>query len=95
MTRQRSNHQTDIRNGNLGSRLTKTIQKVSSNAHGSYRTQGNYSAATVRGTKWDTIERCDGTLVRVHRGVVTVKDFRHPKRRIVLRPGKSYLARAP
>jgi len=76
-------------------RKKKTVQKVTSNAKGKFRTQGHYSAATGRGTKWDTIERCDGTLIVVRRGVVTVKDFRHPKRRITLRPGKSYLAKAP
>ena len=59
-----------------------------------FRTRGRYSAATVRGTIWDTIDRCDGTLTRVRRGVVVVRDFRK-RRKITLRAGKSYLARAP
>jgi hypothetical protein len=47
----------------------------------------------VRGTRWTTVDRCDGTLTRVSRGRVAVRDFRR-KRTIVVRAGKSYLARA-
>jgi hypothetical protein len=65
-----------------------------SNASGRYRTRGRYSAATVRGTIWDTVDRCDGTLTKVTRGTVVVRDFRK-RRNIVVRAGKSYLARAP
>ena len=64
------------------------------NASGRYRTSGRYSAATVRGTIWDTIDRCDGTLTKVTRGTVVVRDFRK-RRNITVRAGKSYLARAP
>jgi uncharacterized delta-60 repeat protein len=35
------------------------------NGRGKFRTRGRYGAATVRGTKWLTDDRCDGTLVRV------------------------------
>jgi hypothetical protein len=48
----------------------------------------------VRGTEWDTIDRCDGTLTVVHRGTVLVTDFRR-KITIPVRAGKSYLAAAP
>jgi hypothetical protein len=65
-----------------------------SNASGRFRSRGRYSAATVRGTIWDTADRCDGTLTRVRRGVVVVRDFRR-HRNITVRAGKSYLARAP
>ena len=41
---------------------------------------------------WDVIDRCDGTLTRVRRGSVVVRDFRR-KRNIVVRAGKSYLAK--
>jgi hypothetical protein len=47
----------------------------------------------VRGTVWDVTDRCDGTLTKVRRGRVVVRDFRR-KRNIVLTKGKSYLARA-
>ena len=65
-----------------------------SNASGRFRTRGRYSAATVRGTIWETIDRCDGTLTKVRRGVVVVRDNRK-RRNITVRAGKSYLARAP
>ncbi len=42
---------------------------------GVFRTDGRYAAATVRGTKWLTEDFCDGTLVRVSRGVVVVEDL--------------------
>jgi hypothetical protein len=37
---------------------------------GQFRTKGRYAAATVRGTIWLTADRCDGTFVRVRRGVI-------------------------
>jgi hypothetical protein len=37
-------------------------------------------------------DRCDGTLTAVKRGRVAVRDFRR-KRTVVVRAGKSYLAR--
>ena len=49
-------------------------------------------AATVRGTTWDTADRCDGTLTRVRRGIVTVTDLvRH--KTVAVRAGHSYLAK--
>jgi hypothetical protein len=72
---------------------SRVVQLLRSNVHGRFSTRGRYSAATVRGTRWDTVDRCDGTLTRVQRGVVVVRDFR-AHRNIVLRAGKSYLARA-
>jgi len=38
-------------------------------------------------------DRCDGTLTEVARGAVAVRDFRR-KKTIVVKAGKSYLARA-
>jgi hypothetical protein len=72
----------------------RTIRRLRANAKGRFRTRGRNSSATVRGTIWDIADRCDGTLTRVSRGRVVVRDFRR-KRNIVLRSGKSYLARAP
>ncbi|MEA2265076.1 MAG: hypothetical protein QOE27_659, partial [Solirubrobacteraceae bacterium] len=60
---------------------------------GRFRTKGRYSSATVRGTVWTMSDRCDGTLTTVKRGSVVVSDFRR-KRQIVVRAGRSYLARA-
>ena len=75
-------------------RSKRRIRRLKSNAKGRFRTRGRYSAATVRGTIWDTTDRCDGTLTKVRRGKVAVRDLRRHKT-IVLRKGKSYLARAP
>jgi hypothetical protein len=72
----------------------RVIRRMRANASGRFRTRGRYSAATVRGTIWETIDRCDGTLTKVKRGVVVVRDNRK-RRNITLRAGKSYLARAP
>ena len=69
-------------------------QVLGSTAHGNFRTRGRYSAATVRGTAWQIVERCDGTLTRVRRGVVVVTDFRAHKD-VTVKAGHSYLAKAP
>jgi hypothetical protein len=72
----------------------RVLTLLRSSVTGSFRTRGRFSSATVRGTSWDTVERCDGTLTRVHRGVVVVTDRRRA-RNIVVRAGRAYLARAP
>ena len=60
--------------------------------HGRFVTRGHSAVATVRGTTWLTRETCTGTLVKVSRGVVSVRDLvRH--RTVVVRAGHSYLAR--
>ena len=59
---------------------------------GSFRTHGRHSQATVRGTRWLTEDRCDGTLTRVTNGAVSVRDLvRH--RTLLVRAGHSYLAK--
>jgi hypothetical protein len=71
----------------------RTIRKLKSSAKGRFRTRGRHSAATVRGTIWLTADRCDGTLTKVTRGTVAVRDLRRRKT-VLVRAGKSYLARA-
>ena len=81
--------------GARSSRLSRrTVRRLRGNARGRYRTRGRRSAATVRGTVWEVTDRCDGTLTKVRRGKVAVRDFRRRKT-VVVRAGKSYLARAP
>jgi hypothetical protein len=59
---------------------------------GHFRTFGRHSQATVRGTRWLTADRCDGTLTRVAEGAVSVRDrVRH--RTVLVRAGHAYLAR--
>ena len=65
----------------------RVVRRVRSNARGRFRTRGRHSAATVRGTVWETTDRCDGTLTKVTRGSVTVFDNRRRKN-IVVRAGK-------
>jgi streptogramin lyase len=64
----------------------------SKDSHGRYTTHGANSAATVLGTEWLTVDSCSGTLTRVRRGHVKVRDLRE-HRNVVLGPGQSYLAR--
>ena len=65
---------------------------MAGDGHGAFRTKGQYSAATVRGTKWFVRDSCAGTLTKVAHGVVSVRDeVRH--KTITLRAGKHYLAR--
>jgi hypothetical protein len=71
----------------------KALRRLRGSAKGRFRTRGRYSAATVRGTKWTVTDRCDGTLTKVTRGKVEVRDFRRHKT-ILVKTGKSYLARA-
>ncbi len=40
----------------------KMLQTLNASVNGSFRTKGRYSASTVRGTTWNTSDRCDGTL---------------------------------
>jgi hypothetical protein len=60
---------------------------------GRFRSHGRHSHATVRGTRWLTVDRCDGTLTRVTDGSVVVRDFRRG-RNVLVRAGHSYLARS-
>jgi len=96
-----------VRRSSAGARAAqlsrRTIRRLRSNATGRFRTRGRNSSATVRGTIWETTDRCDGTLTKVTRGTVVVRDFRRRKN-IVVRAGRrtkgvgggrgSYLARA-
>jgi hypothetical protein len=61
--------------------------------HGRFRTRGSNSVATVRGTAWYVEDRCDGTLTRVSKGSVSVRDLRR-ERTVIVKAGKSYLAPA-
>jgi hypothetical protein len=63
------------------------------NGKGTFRTDGKYGSATVRGTIWLTQDRCDGTLTTVRRGTVSVRDFKRRKA-VSVKAGHSYLARA-
>jgi hypothetical protein len=80
-----------IASGALSGTVLQSLRARES--HGHFRTRGRYSAATVRGTVWDTVDRCDGTLTVVYRGTVEVTDF-HLRKMIAVHAGRSYLAKA-
>jgi hypothetical protein len=69
------------------------LGKLWGSGKGKFRTDGRYSSATVRGTIWLVQDECDGTLTKVKRGTVQVRDLRR-KKTITVKAGHSYLARA-
>ena len=69
------------------------LGKLWGNGKGKFRTDGKYSSATVRGTIWLVQDECDGTLTKVRRGVVSVRDIKR-KKTVKVRAGHSYLASA-
>jgi hypothetical protein len=72
---------------------SKSIRHLWGNGSGLFRTKGRFASATIRGTKWLTDDRCDGTLVRVAKGAVTVRDL-VKKKSFPLKAPKRYLAKA-
>jgi uncharacterized repeat protein (TIGR02543 family) len=72
----------------------KKKRRLWGSGKGRFRTRGNYSSATVRGTIWEVEDSCAGTLTRVSRGVVEVRDFIR-KKTVFVHAGQTYLAKAP
>src|SRR4029079_5259424 len=70
----------------------RSVRHLWGEGKGAFRTVGRFSSATVRGTTWLTDDRCDGTLTRVTAGKIGVRDF-VLRKTIVLKKGKSYLAK--
>jgi hypothetical protein len=68
-----------------------SARRLWGNAHGNFRTSGRYASATVRGTQWLTEDTCQGTLVKVARGVVAVEELR-THRTTLVRAGHSFLS---
>ncbi len=68
-------------------------RKLWGDGKGKFRTRGQYSAATIRGTKWLVQDTCTTTLTRVAQGVVSVNDF-VKKKTVLVKKGKRYTARA-
>ena len=52
----------------------RRIRRLWGIAKGRFRTRGRHSAATVRGTKWLTEDKCHSTLIASRQGEVTVDD---------------------
>lgn len=73
-------------------RSPRSVRHLWGSGHGHFMTIGRTASAAVRGTIWLTDDRCDGTLVRVARGIVQVSDFPH-HRTVAVRVGHEYQAR--
>jgi hypothetical protein len=71
----------------------KPRRRLWGDGKGRFRTRGRYASATVRGTKWLVEDRCNGTLTKVARGVVAVRDF-VLKKTVIVKAGHSYFANA-
>jgi hypothetical protein len=67
-------------------------RKLWGDGKGKFRTKGQYSAATIRGTRWLVQDTCTTTLTRVAQGVVSVQDFAK-KKTVLVKQGKRYTAR--
>lgn len=72
-----------------GAAASSTVLRLlHASAHGRFRTRGQYAAATVRGTQWTTMDRCDGTLIADHAGSV-MSQTRNAPLQFALAPGNS------
>jgi CSLREA domain-containing protein len=70
----------------------KKKRRLWGDGSGRFRTSGEYSSATVRGTRWLVEDRCDSTLTRVRQGRVSVRDF-VKRKTVIVRAGKQYVAK--
>jgi hypothetical protein len=69
-----------------------TIRRLWGRDHGGrFRTRGRNGSATVRGTRWLTEDRCDGTLFKVAQGAIDVRDNR-TRKTVRVKRGQSYTA---
>lgn len=76
------------------SRGGKHGRRLWGSGKGNYSTSGSYGSATVRGTTWLVVDRCDSsTLFKVAEGTVAVQDFVKDKS-VTLTAGEQYIAKA-
>jgi len=81
----------DLSRATLSHRVLRLLHATGT---GRFETNGRYASATVRGTIWLTEDFCDGTLVAVTRGVVTVENLvTHAT--VNVTAGHRYFAAAP
>ncbi len=70
-------------------------RKLWGSGNGNFKTVGNYGSASVRGTTWLVVDRCDlSSVFEVKEGRVKVRDFIKGIS-LVITPGKRYVAKAP
>jgi hypothetical protein len=73
-------------------RKKRRKRRLWGDGHGSFRTKGRHSAATVVGTKWLVEDTCTTTTTTVKRGKVKVRDFAK-KKTVTVKAGHKYVAR--
>jgi uncharacterized delta-60 repeat protein len=71
------------------SRKKRVVRRLWGDGKGRFRTKGRYASATVRGTKWQTIDRCDGVKLQVVRGVVDFRDLLRATKARRVRSGRT------
>ena len=59
------------------------VRRLWASGTGRFRTIGRFAAASARGTKWLTEDRCKGTLIRVTEGSVLVRDLVRRQNRLI------------
>ena len=70
------------------------VRKLWASGHGKYTTKGNYATGAVLGTVWETIDRCNGTGIKVITDSVLVTNLvTHKKVRV--KAGHTYIVKAP
>ncbi len=80
---------TESRHPTAGAAASPTVLRLlHASAHGRFRTRGKFAAATVRGTQWTTMDRCDGTVIADHTGSV-MSQTRDAPLQFQLAPGNS------
>lgn len=67
------------------------VRHLWGSGHGAFQTVGKSASASVQGTIWLTADYCNGTLVRVRRGIILVRDFVHHKK-VKITAGHSYFS---
>ena len=75
------------------SRRTRLRLATKKKREGRWRVRGRHSVAASEQTDWTTFEGCSTTTTRVRKGRVRVYD-RARGRTVVVRAGRSYVARA-
>jgi hypothetical protein len=70
----------------------KKKRRLWGDGSGKFRTDGQYSSATVRGTRWLVQDGCTSTTTRVTEGSVSVRD-KVRRKTVIVRAGKQYVAR--
>jgi hypothetical protein len=77
----------------VGETAARRKRRLWGKGSGRFRTSGRFSSATVRGTTWLTEDNCRGTLTKVRKGKVSVRDFER-NQTVTVKAGEKYLARS-